>query len=34
VMQADSSLSAGRAKNAALDDLGVPRYQECKLGGE
>ena len=23
-MQADSSLSAGRAKNAALDDLGVP----------
>ncbi len=33
-MQADSSLSAGRAKNAALDDLGVPRYPECKMGGE
>ena len=33
-MQADSSLSAGRAKNAALDDLGVPRYPECKIGGE
>ena len=32
-MQADSSLSAGRAKNAALDDLGVPRYPECKMGG-
>jgi hypothetical protein len=29
----DSSLSAGRAKNAALDDLGVPRYPECKMGG-
>jgi hypothetical protein len=33
-MQTDSSLSAGRAKNAALDDLGVPRYPECKMGGE
>jgi PBP1b-binding outer membrane lipoprotein LpoB len=33
-MQADSSLSAGRAKNAALDDLGVPQYPECKMGGE
>jgi hypothetical protein len=33
-MQADSSLSAGRAKNAALDDLGVPRYPECKVGGQ
>jgi cytoskeletal protein RodZ len=33
-MQADSSLSAGRAKNAALDDLGVPRYPECKMEGE
>jgi hypothetical protein len=33
-MQADSSLSAGRAKNAALDDLGVPRYPECKIEGE
>jgi small-conductance mechanosensitive channel len=32
-MQTDSSLSAGRAKNAALDDLGVPRYPECKVGG-
>jgi hypothetical protein len=32
-MQANSSLSAGRAKNAALDDLGVPRYPECKMGG-
>jgi hypothetical protein len=32
-MQADSSLSAGGAKNAALDDLGVPRYPECKVGG-
>jgi cytoskeletal protein RodZ len=33
-MQADSSLSAGRAKNAALDDLGVPRYPECNMRGE
>jgi hypothetical protein len=33
-MQADPSLSAGHAKNAALDDLGVPRYPECKIGGE
>ena len=33
-VQADPSLSAGRAKNAALDDLGVPRYPECKMGGE
>lgn len=33
-MQADASLTAGRAKNAALDDLGVPRYPECKIGGE
>ena len=33
-MQADSSLGAGRAKNAALDDLGVPRYPECKIGVE
>jgi hypothetical protein len=33
-MQADSSLSVGRAKNAALDDLGVPRYPECKIEGE
>ncbi len=33
-MQTDSSLSAGRAKNTALDDLGVPRYPECKMGGE
>ena len=32
-MQTDSSLSAGRAKNAALDDLGVPRYLGCKVGG-
>jgi hypothetical protein len=30
-MQADPSLSAGRAKNAALDDLGVPRYPECEV---
>jgi hypothetical protein len=33
-VQADPSLSAGRAKNAALGDLGVPRYPECKMGGE
>ena len=33
-MQADSSLSAGRAKNAALDDLGVPRYPECEVKAE
>ena len=33
-MQDDSSLSAGRAKNAALDDLGVPRYPECKINAE
>jgi hypothetical protein len=33
-MQADSSLGAGRAKNAVLDDLGVSRYPECKVGGE
>jgi hypothetical protein len=33
-MQADSSLSAGRIKNAALDDLGVPRYPECKINVE
>jgi cytoskeletal protein RodZ len=33
-MQDDPYLSAGAAKNAALDDLGVPRYPECKVGGE
>ena len=33
-MQDDPSLSAGRAENAALDDLAVPRYPECKVGGE
>jgi hypothetical protein len=33
-MQTDSSLSAGRAKNAALEDLGVPRYPECKINVE
>jgi cytoskeletal protein RodZ len=33
-MQDDSSLSAGRAKNAALDDFGVPRYPECKINAE
>ena len=32
-MRADSSLSVGRAKNAALDDLGIPRYPECNIGG-
>jgi predicted component of type VI protein secretion system len=31
-MQIDSSLGVGPAKNAALDDLGVPRYPECKMG--
>jgi hypothetical protein len=32
-MQADASLTTGSAKNAALDDLGVPRYPECKMEG-
>ena len=33
-MQADTSLSAGSAENATLDELGVPRYPECKMEGE
>jgi hypothetical protein len=33
-IQTDPSLGAGRSKNAALDDLGVPRYPECKVKGE
>jgi cytoskeletal protein RodZ len=33
-MQAESSLSAAPAKNSALDDLGVPRYPECKVNVE
>ena len=28
------SLSAGGAGNRVLDDLDVPRYTECKVGGE
>ena len=33
-MQDDPSLTAGPAQNKVLDDLGVPRYSECKVGGE
>ena len=33
-MQEDPSLTAGPAQNAALDHFGVPRYAECKVGGE
>jgi ABC-type uncharacterized transport system auxiliary subunit len=28
------SWTAGSLRNAALDHLGVPRYPECKVGGE
>ena len=28
------SWTAGSVRNAALDHLGVPRYPECKVGGE
>jgi ABC-type uncharacterized transport system auxiliary subunit len=28
------SWTAGSLRNAALDHLGVPRYSECKVGGE
>ena len=30
-MELEPSLGGGGAKNAALDDLGVPRYPECKV---
>jgi hypothetical protein len=33
-MEEDPSLSAGAAGNRVLDDLNVPRYTECKVGGE
>ena len=33
-MQKDPSLTAGPAQNVALDHFGVPRYAECKVGGE
>jgi hypothetical protein len=33
-MMADHSLSAGSALKKVLNDLGVPRYPECKMGGD
>jgi hypothetical protein len=33
-MEDNRSLSAGAAGNKVLDDLDVPRYPECKVGGE
>jgi hypothetical protein len=33
-MEDDPSLSAGAAGNEALDDLEVPRYTQCEVGGD
>jgi hypothetical protein len=33
-MQEDTTLTVIHARSMALDDLGVPRYPECKTGGE
>jgi hypothetical protein len=32
-MENNPSLSAGVAGNKVLDELDVPRYPECKVGG-
>jgi hypothetical protein len=33
-MQEDTTLTVIHANSMALDDLGVPRYPECKKGGK